>query len=48
MVSLVRAMEERLPPALLRTYVASGTAHGMHRSTGDLYSMEYQGVEFPT
>lgn len=43
MVSLVNEMEQRLPPALLRSYVVNGSSHGMHRSD-DLWTMEYQGV----
>ena len=42
MVAMVRDMESRLPPAFLRTYIASGSSHGMHRSD-DLWTMEHQG-----
>jgi len=45
MVSLVNEMEQRLPPALLRSYVVNGSSHGMHRSD-DLWTMEYEGVKF--
>lgn len=45
MVSLVNEMEQRLPPALLRSYVVNGSTHGMHR-TEELWTMEYRGVKF--
>lgn len=43
MVSLVNEMEQRLPPALLRSYVVNGSTHGMHR-TEELWTMEYRGT----
>eukprot|EP00435_Cladocopium_sp_Y103_P036921 s1489_g9.t1 len=45
MASLVNEMEQRLPPALLRSYVVNGSTHGMHRRE-ELWTMEYQGVKF--
>lgn len=43
MISLVHEMEQRLPPALLRSYVVNGSAHGMHRSE-ELWTLEYEGA----
>ena len=43
MISLVNEMEQRLPPALLRSYVVNGSTHGMHRSE-ELWTMEYRGT----
>eukprot|EP00438_Fugacium_kawagutii_P033272 Skav213348 [mRNA] locus=scaffold3041:80444:86442:- [translate_table: standard] len=44
MISLVHEMEQRLPPALLRSYVVNGSAHGMHRSE-ELWTLEYEGAQ---